>query len=328
MSSSVPATLDLHEQALKDVNDAIDQITFGVGREDAAREPTRIAQRPRFHHIIACDDDTPTSAAVLDWAAHLARLDDAKVTVASVAPPVRVYDGPLGIGGYWPGMAEECARVERLMREHSRKAANELILEGVDADAVTSVGQAAHELAEIARDRRADLLILGAKGGGPVSRVLLGSVAEGVSGRVDASILIARTSPKARRILAATDGSAESGHAVAAALTYATKTNADLIVQHVLEYEADPSRIPPDGHLKSIIEQMGLPTIPRVRYLLDVGRPAESIVGRAASEGCDLIVMGARGLGRVSGALLGSVSHRVANTAGTSVLLVRRPAPE
>jgi nucleotide-binding universal stress UspA family protein len=192
----------------------------------------------------------------------------ARVTVVSVAPLVRVYDGPMSVGGYGPGMVEECECVERQMREHAESTASRMRSQGIDADAVTTRGSAAHEIAEIARTHKADLHIIGAKGGGPVSRVLLGSVAEAVSGRVDASLLIARTAPKANRILSATDGGSESARAVATALAYASET------------------------------------------------------------GADLIVMGARGLGRVRGALFGSVSHRVAYSAGSSVLLVRRPSGE
>lgn len=325
MTASVPS-IDIHEKVLKDINESIDRITFGAGREDARRRAE--VARPQFQHILACDDDTATSVPAREWAAHLAPMYGAKVTVASVAPPLRAYDGPLGMGGYWPGMLEQCERVEAEMREHAEDTVRRLRDQGIEADAVTTVGAAAHELAEIARTHRADLLILGAKGGGPVSRVLLGSVAEAVSGRVDASLFIARTTPKAERLLAATDGSTDSLRAVATALAYASETGADLVVQHVIEYTADPAKIPPAGYLKGIIDKMTLPTPPRVRYFLDVGKPAAAIAERARNEDCDLIVMGARGLGRVRGALLGSVSHRVANTASSSVFLVRPATPE
>jgi nucleotide-binding universal stress UspA family protein len=52
------------------------------------------------------------------------------------------------------------------------------------------------------------------------------------------------------------------------------------------------------------------------------GDPAQMIVERAQQHHCDLIVMGARGLGGVRGTLLGSVSAKVSQASGIPVTLV------
>ena len=52
------------------------------------------------------------------------------------------------------------------------------------------------------------------------------------------------------------------------------------------------------------------------------GPAAEAILRVAQLEGCDLIVMGSRGLGMVQGLLLGSVSYRVLHRATIPVLIV------
>jgi len=52
------------------------------------------------------------------------------------------------------------------------------------------------------------------------------------------------------------------------------------------------------------------------------GPAAEAILRYAQAEGCDLIVMGSRGLGMVQGLLLGSVSYRVLHHAQIPVLIV------
>ncbi len=58
---------------------------------------------------------------------------------------------------------------------------------------------------------------------------------------------------------------------------------------------------------------------------LEMGKPAESIL-RVAEEGkADLVVMGARGLGRLQEQIFGSVSHRVMTHAHCSTLLVKQP---
>lgn len=53
------------------------------------------------------------------------------------------------------------------------------------------------------------------------------------------------------------------------------------------------------------------------------GDPTRVIVDTAQSKGADLIVIGSRGLGDLQGLLLGSVSHKVANAAPCSCLIVR-----
>ena len=53
------------------------------------------------------------------------------------------------------------------------------------------------------------------------------------------------------------------------------------------------------------------------------GSPAEAILDVAKTRKCDLIVMGSRGLGRLTGLLLGSQSQKVVQHAPCPVLIVR-----
>jgi nucleotide-binding universal stress UspA family protein len=57
--------------------------------------------------------------------------------------------------------------------------------------------------------------------------------------------------------------------------------------------------------------------------LVQCGAPGRTIVHVAQTEGCDLIVMGSRGLSDFSGMVMGSVSHRVLRHATIPVLIVR-----
>ncbi len=61
----------------------------------------------------------------------------------------------------------------------------------------------------------------------------------------------------------------------------------------------------------------------RVETFSREGDPATQIAAAADEKGAGLIVMGTRGLGTVSGALLGSVSRKVSNLASQHVLIVR-----
>jgi nucleotide-binding universal stress UspA family protein len=58
--------------------------------------------------------------------------------------------------------------------------------------------------------------------------------------------------------------------------------------------------------------------------LLD-GDPAREIIAAAREHDHDVIVLGSRGRGRMSAALLGSVSNRVMHDADVPVIVIHRP---
>lgn len=60
-----------------------------------------------------------------------------------------------------------------------------------------------------------------------------------------------------------------------------------------------------------------------VRTQILEGPPAEAILSVTEKLGVDLIVMGTRGLGRLSGLALGSQSQKVISHANCAVLIVR-----
>ncbi|CAI5531475.1 unnamed protein product [Closterium sp. Naga37s-1] len=84
-------------------------------------------------------------------------------------------------------------------------------------------------------------------------------------------------------------------------------SEASVLVRKYLA-EADAAKVPAQGY-----------------YAL--GDAREVIVARAAAIKADLIVMGTRGMGAISRAMLGSVSDYVVNHATCAVLIVRPPAP-
>jgi nucleotide-binding universal stress UspA family protein len=55
------------------------------------------------------------------------------------------------------------------------------------------------------------------------------------------------------------------------------------------------------------------------------GDPAHTLIDILENFGCDMVVMGARGLGTLRSAMLGSVSHEVLHAAPVPVLIVKLP---
>ena len=62
----------------------------------------------------------------------------------------------------------------------------------------------------------------------------------------------------------------------------------------------------------------------RYQHHVGVGDPAEVITQYAKEHGCDQIIMNTRGMGSVSGALLGSVATKVVHASPVPVLLMKK----
>jgi nucleotide-binding universal stress UspA family protein len=77
-------------------------------------------------------------------------------------------------------------------------------------------------------------------------------------------------------------------------------------------------------HLRRVTAS--LPQDLSVTTILRHGDPAEEILAVAAEQPIDLICLGARGRGRVTGALLGSVSTAVLHHSRVPVVVVHPPA--
>jgi nucleotide-binding universal stress UspA family protein len=60
-----------------------------------------------------------------------------------------------------------------------------------------------------------------------------------------------------------------------------------------------------------------------VKTMLRDGDPATVIIDAAGTEKPDLLVIGSRGLGGVRGLLMGSVSHKVSQSAECTVVIVK-----
>jgi nucleotide-binding universal stress UspA family protein len=143
------------------------------------------------------------------------------------------------------------------------------------------------------------------------------------------------------QILLATDGSDESKQAAQAAtelsretgsevhLVYVLPTPAQLIGHHLYSDEIRESLIggaerDAETFLKEQAEKVGSDGGKVAETHLRSGDPDKEILRAAEALGVGLIVIGSRGLGAVSRALMGSVSDSVVRHAHCPVLVVRQ----
>lgn len=144
------------------------------------------------------------------------------------------------------------------------------------------------------------------------------------------------------RILVTTDGSAASNRAIDLAAHMAIKHDASLYLLNVIR----EMQLPPELKKMAKVENIGQARqdvldfvadkiigdaerrakrkgVKSVRKATGHGDPATAIAKYAQRNKIDLIVMGTRGLGRVKGMLMGSVSRKVANACNVNLLVVR-----
>ncbi|WP_053226114.1 universal stress protein [Solirubrobacter soli] len=144
--------------------------------------------------------------------------------------------------------------------------------------------------------------------------------------------------PRYRHVLAAYDGSLDADLALAHAVAIAQVSRARLALVTVvpppplLSWQApggtkgihDAQQKEFDLRLRAAAD--GVPDDLSVTTRLLDGDPAREIL-RAAREGDhDVIVMGSRGRGRVSAAVLGSVSNHVMHESDVPVIVIHRPS--
>lgn len=139
-----------------------------------------------------------------------------------------------------------------------------------------------------------------------------------------------------RNILVAVDGSANSDLALATALSLSRRDNARITLVGVeidatgptaqwAAVSAPSTDLQADlrDHCRNVLRAAAdaLPDDVSVTTFHRFGKAGPEIVAQAEEDGYDLILLGARGVGKV-GSILGSVSQHVLHHANTSVMVV------
>jgi nucleotide-binding universal stress UspA family protein len=138
------------------------------------------------------------------------------------------------------------------------------------------------------------------------------------------------------KIVIAFDGSELSKKALGKAINLAQIESSVLEVVHVYQYPVfvigeavmpvpDTLEEQYSEHAQSVIKEARRLTtgVSNVKFIVEQGEPAKVILEYAQKTGCDLIVMGSRGLGGIREFILGSVSHNVVQHSKVPVLIVK-----
>ncbi len=234
--------------------------------------------------------------------------------------------------------------VEQRLRDAARQQLTDLVAQwgprcGVSAATALVSGRVLSAILEEADARDAEVIVVGARGEGYLSRLLVGTTSERLLRRTHKPILVVKQPPRVpyRRVLVPVDFSACSGQVVR--LAHAIAPNAQLILFHAFEapFESklryagveeetlgrylNAARADAQARLQDLAAQIGEGDR-QLRLLSLHGEASRLILIQEQELDCDLIVMGKHGQGMLEELLLGSVTKHVLAEAVADVLVV------
>lgn len=293
--------------------------------------------------LLATDGSEDATLAALA-AANLSKETGSELHVVHVLPqfPRHAYPG-ITPQVYSYVLDETYKEARRLLDEEIKRVED-------DGGRVTKTyvrrGQFVDEILDLAEEIGAGLILMGSRGLGPVKRLLVGSVAEGVVHHASCPVLVARGGGEAwppERVVIGDDGSETAKKAGELAADIGRLFGArGMLVQvypRLLEVDVEGRELNArmindelrreerelEGRATEVEEHLG--KRPKIR-IATVGDPA-SVLLEATEEEDEpektLLAVGSRGLGPVQRARLGSVSTKVLRAARGPVLVYPHP---
>jgi nucleotide-binding universal stress UspA family protein len=289
--------------------------------------------------VLLAIDGSRQARAACDLVASLAWPDETRMLVVSVVEP------SAAVSGLAPYVTPEIDReaVVASVDAHLADVAATLASPGRSVETRRFHGRPGSVVTEQAADFRADLVVMGSRGLGPLRSMLLGSVSAEVVDHAPCPVLVVRA-PTVDSILLAVDGSATAERALQhlCGARYLAGHRVEVLAVSPLLHEgvfapAPVSAALAGGHgqppmsqerrraqaeAAAAAEQLGRAGL-EARPSVAVSNAAEEIILAAKDLHCNLIVMGSRGLSGLERLRVGSVARNVLMHAKASVLIVR-----
>lgn len=273
-----------------------------------------------FRHVLCPVDFSDTSALGLRLGAALAKCSGARLTAVYadqfLPPPYFTQNRLEEIRKH---LLEAQKDAEARLREFVRETAGDIQVEVRVVEALPVEG-----ILQVAEETGADLIAMGTHGRSGFNRLMLGSVAEKILRASPVPVLTVHPGaamvehfPGIRKVLCPVNDTEASRRALELAARLAHCFQAELGVLHVIE-----------GGSEGAIEDLCRWVPEEIRSHCTVreetaeGEAAKEIIERAASSGCDLLVMGARRRRFFDSTVIGTTSVRVVRHAPCPVLTV------
>lgn len=271
-----------------------------------------MTNRERAQPVVVGVDGSESALDAARWAADEAHRLAAPLLIVNVYTwPVTGYPETL-IAGH--DLLKALKRGSDEVLAQAREAALavapdlEVAVDSVPGDAVPRLR---------AHGERSSLIVVGSRGLGGFSGLLVGSVAVGLAGHVSCPVIVVRGEPNDGPVVVGLDGSPLSEAAIGFAFEEAAARGADLVAVHAWR---DPG---PDAQELLTRWLAGwperYPTV-AVTHATPRGRAAKVLMDHA--QGARLLVIGSRGRGGFKGLILGSTSQALVHHAPCPVAVL------
>jgi nucleotide-binding universal stress UspA family protein len=231
-------------------------------------------------------------------------------------------------------------RSAEIAADHARRA---LARRWPDVDVVIVDKAPVRAVLAEAERFRADAIIVGWRGHGAVRRVLMGSVSRGVVRGAQCAVLVVRRPQRVRRIVVGLDRSPDASRALAFVERLVPPDDARVTLATAVTLTPVPSRRIALGagalvrevrRTNTIRARTALKELNRAaarlkrrgwdtRTALTTGEPLRDLLGTVTAARANLLVVGAKGTGRLRHLLLGSVAEGALNRSPVPVLVAR-----
>jgi nucleotide-binding universal stress UspA family protein len=200
-------------------------------------------------------------------------------------------------------------------------------------------GSPTDTIISMAQKEHIDLILMGARGVGPMKELLLGSVSHRVLSHASCPVLVVKNPVRAvNRILVPLRGADDATAAVKFLSANPFKGTVDVTIFTAVNFAGPPW--PADSSVKEAMKSKALeganfyvdgvvsqlsPEIYRPKGLAVIGDPATMILREVAKTSPDLVLMGSRGRTGITRFVLGSVSHAVLHQATCPAIMFPWP---
>ncbi len=289
----------------------------------------------KIAEIVVAVDFSECSRAAGARAAMVAERYGAHLHLLHAVPPVP-YPAPAEFG-LPPTVTQD---MEEQATAKLQEWAEELQATGREVSHQVTLRPAVDAICDAARERGAELIVMGTHGYTGLKHLVLGSVAERTLRLAPCPVLavkeaLAQASHTLGRILLCTDFSPSADQATEFAIDLAGDFGAELHLAHALHpmIPAYPDLPPPEDYLAQARVAAGRQLESVQRRITDAGLegtsnlltgdPATAIAELGELHGLDLIVLGTRGNTGLKHVVLGSVAERTARLVRCSVLITK-----
>lgn len=295
------------------------------------------AKRADTGAVVVGVDGSATATNALRWAAREAGRRRVQLRIVSVWSARTVMSAPGWTVPYVcdPALLEKAARSQ--VDDAAELVRSELVDGTPEIECIVGQGHPAEGLMTAARD--ASLLVVGRRGLGGLSRLVLGSVSSACLRHSPGPVCVVGDDAwPMGPVVVGVDGSEGSAAALRWAAAEAARWEVDLVVVHGWE---TPVPVPPGGlavtewsdeafashaHelMQTMVDEAFATTGAPPQYVLRAvpTTAAQAIIEEGNSRQAGLLVVGSRGRGGFASLVLGSVSRQCVHHAGRPIVVV------